>query len=730
MCQLNNKTLLLVDDDIVIAAAEKTQLENIGYCVIHVLSGEGAVELILSSSTKIDLVLMDISLGGALNGAAAAREILKTVNIPIVFLSSHTDKETVDQIESITSYGYVVKNSGIAVLDASIKMAFKLFNAINNLIIKDHELDDNEKRFDLLAEQNHVFVWEIDANGTYTYASKSSGQVIGYRPDELVGKIKFYDICPEIERAKLIDGSFKIIANLERFSGFQNPILTKNGRIIWVSTSGVPVFNNDGTFRGYCGSDIDITQLKLTSDSMQLAHRQFAAILNALPDLLFEMDLDGCIYDFRSPRPEMLFLPPEKFIGKTVHEVLPPAAAAVIQNAINDAAQNGRHSGAVYTLDMPSGPRWFELSIASRRVVETAGPDDFRFIVLSRDITEHKRSSDIHCRIEQIYRAIFHDSPIAIEIFDSAGFLISVNSACLSLFGVENESELKKFVLFNDPNISEENITRLKNRESINYRIAFDFEKVKKLNLYPTSKSGIIWLDVSITPLQEPFSGFLVQILDITVRHLADEKIRNLLREKELILKEVHHRIKNNMSTVFGLLTLQADNCPDSPASGLLTDAAGRVQSMIVLYDKLYRGENSNAVSMNQYFPSLIHQISGFIQLKNSVKFNLQIDDILLSPDLLSPLGIIINELITNAIKHAFKGRGEGGIISISASGNESGVTLVFEDNGTGIPHDVTIENSQGFGLQLVEMLVRQIRGSVLIERNGGTKFIIKFKPN
>ncbi len=726
---INKTTLLLVEDDIITANIEKAQLEKIGYCVIHVLNGEKAIDTISSSIAKIDLVLMDISLDGELDGACAAREIIGRINIPVIFLSSHTEKEIIDKIESISSYGYVVKNSGIAVLDASIKMALKLFNANSNLKIKDHQLDEIENRFDILAEQNRVFVWEIDSNGTYTYVSKSCFQVIGYRPDELVGRLKFYDICPENERAGLKNESFKLISNFERFSGFQNPILTKDNRIIWVSTNGVPVYNDDGTFRGYCGSDIDITQLKLTSDSMQLAHRQFAATLNALPDLLFEIDIDGCIYDFRAPRPDLLYLPPEKFMGKTIHEVLPAKAAAIIQNAINEAEENGRHSGAVYKLDMPSGPRWFELSISARRDTKTAGSDDTRFILLSRDITEHKRRDDFLFQTELIYRAIFNDSSIAIEIFDSAGLLISVNSACLNLFGVEDETELKKFVLFNDPNISEENITRLKNRESINYSVAFDFEKVKEFNLYRTSKSGIIWLDVSITPLQDPSSGYLVQIIDKTARHLADEKIRNLLREKELILKEVHHRIKNNMGTVFSLLTLQADNNSDSQAAGLLTDAAGRVQSMMVLYDKLYRGEIGSAVSMNEYFPSLIHQIAGLIQLKNSLKFNIQIDDIVLSPDLLSPLGIIMNELITNAVKHAFKGRSDGGIISINASKDESGVTIIFADNGVGLPSDITIENSRGFGLQLVEMLVKQIRGSVSIERGGGTKFIINFKP-
>lgn len=122
------RSLLLVEDEVIIAMAEKLQLEKRGYRVLHVFSGEDSVRIIRSKEIRFDLVLMDIDLGKGLDGITAARKILEFADIPIVFLSSHTESEFVQKMEQITSYGYVDKNSGITVLDASIKMAFKLFS--------------------------------------------------------------------------------------------------------------------------------------------------------------------------------------------------------------------------------------------------------------------------------------------------------------------------------------------------------------------------------------------------------------------------------------------------------------------------------------------------------------------------------------------------------------------------------------------------------------------------
>ena len=126
MINKEQKTILLVEDDALIAWSESTRLKEYGYNVIYVLDGQKAIEIVRDNKTIIDLILMDINLEEKLDGTETAKTILKESNIPIIFFSNHIDPETVNKTENINSYGYVVKNSGIIVLDASIKMALRL----------------------------------------------------------------------------------------------------------------------------------------------------------------------------------------------------------------------------------------------------------------------------------------------------------------------------------------------------------------------------------------------------------------------------------------------------------------------------------------------------------------------------------------------------------------------------------------------------------------------------
>jgi len=196
--------------------------------------------------------------------------------------------------------------------------------------------------------------------------------------------------------------------------------------------------------------------------------------------------------------------------------------------------------------------------------------------------------------------------------------------------------------------------------------------------------------------------------------------------EKELLLKEVHHRIKNNMRTMMNLLSLQSSVLKDSPAVTALQDARSRMQSMGVLYEKLYRSEDFREISIKDYLPPLIDEIVGVFPHNEMVKIETEIADFSLSARLLSPLGIIVNELVTNAMKYAFTGRTTG-TIRVSAASKNNRATLVFEDNGCGIPESIDIENSTGFGLQLIGMLTKQLKGTIRLDRQHGSRFILEF---
>lgn len=213
---------------------------------------------------------------------------------------------------------------------------------------------------------------------------------------------------------------------------------------------------------------------------------------------------------------------------------------------------------------------------------------------------------------------------------------------------------------------------------------------------------------------------------EVAERKRAEDEIKALLREKELLLKEVHHRIKNNMSSIMSLLSLQSSALKNPEANAALLEARDRMRSMGVLYDKLYRSENLREMSIKDYLPPLVDEIVGVFPNRGMVKIEKRIDDIVLGVKVLSPLGIIVNELITNAMKHAFTGR-EDGSINVSASAKNDHVTLIIEDNGNGIPESIDIANSSGFGLQLVAMLAAQLDGTIRIERRKGARFVLEF---
>lgn len=213
-------------------------------------------------------------------------------------------------------------------------------------------------------------------------------------------------------------------------------------------------------------------------------------------------------------------------------------------------------------------------------------------------------------------------------------------------------------------------------------------------------------------------------LFDITERKLVEDKINRLLAEKELLLKEVHHRVKNNMSMINSLLSLQAGTLTDPVSITALKDAGSRVRSMAVLYDKLYRSSAFGSLSVAEYLPSLIDEIIEGFPNAGFVRMETRLDDIVLEAGMLHPLGIIINELLTNIMKYAFAGRSKG-LISVSTSVEDDLLSITIADDGNGMPGSVDFENSTGFGLLLVKTLAEQMRGKIGIERGNGTKIIL-----
>jgi len=384
-----------------------------------------------------------------------------------------------------------------------------------------------------------------------------------------------------------------------------------------------------------------------------------------------------------------------------------------------------RFAGVVTRTDLESASSDFQAELEQRvadRTEELIRINED----LEKNITERRQAEEALELSEQKYRNIFEN--VAEGIFQTTldGRFLTVNPSLAMMSGYNSPEEMIESIadigqqFYVNPEERERLVTILAENDIVE---GFEFQVYRK-----DKSKFLISLNVRVVRDSDGKNLYIEgTCINITDRKLADNKIKGLLAEKKLLLQEVHHRIKNNMNVIMSLLSLQSSMLKDSPAIACLMDARNRVQSMMVLYDKLYRSGDFRAISAKKYLTSLIGEIVGNFPNRGLVTIKKEINDAILDAKTLSPVGIILNELLTNAMKHAFSGR-EDGLIRVSFSVKENHAMLIIQDNGLGIPESIDITTSTGFGMQLVEMLTEQLQGTIRLERQNGSTFTLEFE--
>ncbi len=212
---------------------------------------------------------------------------------------------------------------------------------------------------------------------------------------------------------------------------------------------------------------------------------------------------------------------------------------------------------------------------------------------------------------------------------------------------------------------------------------------------------------------------------EIDQRREAEERLKTSLQEKEILIKEIHHRVKNNLQVIISLLYLQAQNIRDPVLAGALTDSQTRVKSMALVHEKLYQSHNVSSVDFQAYLENLVANLLIAYDIdRTRVRVTIAVKDLSLPLNPAISLGLMMNELISNALKYAFPD-GRTGTLEITGTADEEMIRIRIRDNGRGIPEGFDWKNAKSLGLHLVQMLSRQLKGSVELSRDGGTEFAI-----
>ncbi len=713
--------ILLVEDEAFIAMVEAESLSDMGYRVVTVYSGDEAVEKVRAAAGEIDLILMDINLGQGMDGIEAAREILKIRDIPIVFLTSHSEKEIVERIESVTSYGYVIKKTGMTVLAASMAMAFKLHAAYGALKEKENQASESEKKYRAIFENTGTAVVIINEDAVIVHANAQFVSLSGYSKDEIEGSRKWSDFVSAEDLDKMLAWHrLRNERNNDAPRQYEFTFVAKSGdaRDIFLTVDMIP-----GTMMRVA-SLMDITDRKRAERVLLDSEARYRR--------MFENSIMGIFQT--NPEGELVSINPAlaAMLGYGSTEELLNAVDRKASRLYADPRERDKYVGMIVGSD---SLRKFESEFIKKDGTTAVGylyawprydiKGTFQGIEgFVDDVTERKRIEEALRESEVKYRQLFTHAPAGIwEIDFTTGRFIRVNSLICEYTGYSEEELLtmSTFDILTDESkqLLMERLKKIHAGETVSDVLEYRIKEKNGNTRWVELHNDFIRHDGKIV-------GATVVAYDISERKQAEEQIRNLLSEKELLLKEVHHRIKNNMNTIMSLLSLQSAAAKETAVSVALNDAVRRMQGMSVLYDKLYRSENLREISIKSYLSTLVDEIIAMFPGDTAVRVEKHIGDVRLGVTALSSLGMIVNELITNAMKYAFTGMTEG-IITVSVTSQDNRAILIVKDNGGGIPGSVDIEKSGGFGFTLVRMLVKQLKGGLSIEREGGTSIVIDF---
>ncbi len=299
---------------------------------------------------------------------------------------------------------------------------------------------------------------------------------------------------------------------------------------------------------------------------------------------------------------------------------------------------------------------------------------------------------------------------------------------------------LEKASLLSDSLLNEENIRQI-NEMNISYETAKKEDKIEALTS-ETLENRIMLLQGSkqrnrlLTALA--FTLIIATIIGYALNQnrkknllLSEQKIiiEKQLKEKEVLMREIHHRVKNNLQIISGLLNLQSRHIDDPNALQAVREGRNRVKSIALIHQQLYQRDSLTAINLNHYLKDLLHSLNqSFKDAETPITHELICPETELDVEVAVPIGLIINELVTNSYKYAFAGKSSGKI-SVTITREEPGIKIVTSDNGVGLPQGFDWQQQKSFGIKMVGTLVNKLKAEFTINQNNGTSFIINI-PN
>ena len=411
----------------------------------------------------------------------------------------------------------------------------------------------------------------------------------------------------------------------------------------------------------------------------------------------------------------------EEILGKTARDFYNKADADLLWDRTETAFRTHTSQKEEVTITKPDGQMCTIIS-TSRMYTDAIGQEFMVGII--QDITDKKQAEELLRESEERYRTVFENTGTAMIIIEADTTISFANTQFERLVGypksrINGKKKWAEFIFHEDLERMEEQ-HRLRRERPENALTQYEFRLV--------SCSGEIHNIIVYVDIIPGTTRSVASLIDITDRKRMEDEIAQSLKEKEVLLKEIHHRVKNNLQIVASLINLQSRHIMDPKVRDAIADTQNRVRAMAIVHEKLYKSTSISNIDFGDYVQYLAKNLFSFYGI-SSQKITLKSDitDVRVDINTAIPLGLIFNELITNAIKYGFPDN-RTGEVQISGRKTDKTILVWVKDNGVGIPQDFDWRNADSLGLRLVISLVEQLDGTIELDRSAGTAFTIVVK--